>query len=80
MRRLGTLLIIIGANLMAAAIALALYRAYFECVALGCPGGVLSNLVQLVFSWSGLLHWAALFGGIFAIWRGVRLRAEARRN
>lgn len=83
MRRLGTLLMIIGANLIVGSIAIGFYIAALGC-AIGesdamCSQGTLGVYADLMTSKPGIIFWALIAGGIYAFWRGKRMRANPDR-
>lgn len=81
MRRLGALLIIIGANLMVGAVAIAFYLAAFGC-AMGaadgkCGRGSGRAFVDLMSSSDGIIFWVVIVAGFLLFWRGKKIRARA---
>jgi heme/copper-type cytochrome/quinol oxidase subunit 2 len=81
MRRLGTILMIIGANLAIGAIAVAFYVAALGC-AIGevdglCEQGAFGLFIDLMGSPGGLIFWLVIIAGLVVLWKGRRMRARA---
>lgn len=79
MRRLGALLMIIGANLVVGALAVGFYVAAVGCAVAAadgmCAQGSLGLYAGLMTSKAGLPFWLAIVAGVVLFWRGKRLRA-----
>lgn len=80
MRRWGTIVMILGANLIVGSIAAAFYLASFHC-ALGevsgaCEQGAVSLFMQLMGSGRGLIYWTLIVIGALLLWRGWKIRAK----
>jgi len=84
MRRLGTLVMIVGANIVAASIAVAFWRAALQCAieARGgaCPQGGAALFVEMMTSSAGLIYWVVIAVGLLVFWRGKRIRAQGYRD
>ena len=76
MRRLGTLLMIIGANLVAGSIGVGVYFANLACVlsARGCEGGLMWAYADLMGASDGIVFWLGIVAGVLVFWRGMRMR------
>lgn len=78
MRRLGALLMIIGANLAVGSLAFAVYLAAIRCTldsaSGGCAQGTASLLIELLISRQGLIFWLVIAAGVLVFWRGWQLR------
>lgn len=76
MRRLGALLMIIGANLVAGSIGVGVYFANLACVlsARGCAGGLVAAYADLMGSRDGVAFWVGIVVGVLVFWRGMWLR------
>lgn len=81
MRRLGAILMIIGANMAVGSLALAFWRASFECAIAatdgGCAGGAVRQFIELLISADGLIFWTVIIVGLLVFWRGKRMRASS---
>jgi len=80
MRRLGTILMILGANLVIGSIAAAFYLAALGC-AMGaadgkCSQGAGGTFVQLMGSRDSIVFWVVIIIGLLVFWRGKRIRAR----
>lgn len=78
----GSILMILGANLVVGSVAAAVYRAAFEC-ALGathasCNKGTMAIFLDLMTSGSSIVYWLVIVIGIAVFWHGKRLRARDR--
>lgn len=80
MRRLGAILMIVGANIIVGSLVAAFWRASFECATKAvngtCAEGVLTLLFALLFSVHGLGYWIAVAVGVGVFWRGKLVRAQ----
>ena len=81
MRRLGTILIILGVNIAVWSVGAAFWRAALECamVAQGgmCPEGTGGLFIKLMTSPAGLIYWLAVLVGLSVFWWGKRIRAAS---
>lgn len=81
MRRLGAILIILGANIVVGSIAAAFWQASFECamqtVEGACPDGALTEFGQLLTSMIGLAYWGVVIVGLLVMWWGKRVRTRS---
>lgn len=80
MRRWGSLLMILGANIIAGSIAAAFWRAALEC-AMGapyasCTEGAVRLFVGIMSSVEGLVYWAVMAIGAWVFLRGRRMRRK----
>lgn len=80
MRRLGAILMILGANIIVGSVAAAFWRASFDC-AMGasdglCPDGAIALFFQQMASGDGLIIWIAIIVGLLVFWRGKRMRGD----
>jgi len=75
-RRRGAFLMIIGANLIAGAVAMAVYAASLACVmgSSGCAGSLPAFFIDMMASVKGLAVAAAIVVGLLLIRRGKRMR------
>ena len=78
----GSILMILGANLVVGSVAAAVYRAAFAC-ALGathasCNKGTMAIFLDLMTSRSSMVYWLVIVIGIAVFWHGKRLRARDR--
>lgn len=78
MRRFGTILMILGANLIVGAVAAAFWLAAFGC-AMGaadgkCSRGAGRTFIDLMSSSDGIIFWAVIVVGGLVFWRGKRTR------
>ena len=81
MRRLGALFMILGANFIAGAIALAFYFSNVACALSGCTGGAFAVFADLMTSVPGLVYWLFIIVGALLFWRGQNMRrAVINRN
>ena len=79
----GTLLILIGALLIAAMFAGGYHLASLNCApdtVFSCDKSALKIVSELMIANEGLLLWAAWVAGVFLVWGGVRLRARSQRS
>lgn len=81
MRRLGALLMILGANLAIGSVAAAFYLASFGC-AMGaadgtCGQGALGLFIDLMTSGDGVVFWVVIIAGLLVFWKGKRMRERA---
>lgn len=81
MRRLGALLMIIGANLVAGSIAIGFYLAALEC-AMGaidgnCGHGAMELFAGLMGSSEGSIFWVVIVIGVLVFWKGKRMRSHS---
>ena len=80
MRRWGTILMILGANLAVASVTAAFWRASFECaVRTGgqrCPDSAVQLFLNEMISAHGIAYWLVIVVGIVIFMRGKRMRAE----
>lgn len=80
MRRLGTILMILGVNLIVASMTAAFWRASYECAlrASGgaCTEGVVRLFIQTLFSGGGLVYWFVIVAGLWVFFWGKRMRAK----
>lgn len=78
MRRWGTILMILGANIIAASITAAFWRAALDCALGGlyatCTEGAVRLFAQTMTSGQGFIYWAAIVAGAWVFWRGKRMR------
>ena len=76
MRRLGALLMIIGANLVAGSIGVGVYFALLACLMSprGCAGGLMAAYADLMGSRDGVVFWVGMAAGVLVFWRGMWLR------
>lgn len=84
MRRLGALLMIVGANMAVGSLAVAFWLAAFQC-ALEAQGGSCKQsgvtlFVEMMISGRGLVYWAVIVIGLLVFWRGKRMRTEGPRE
>ena len=84
MRRLGALLMIIGANIAVGSVAAAFWRAAHQCAIEAqdgaCAQGGVAMFVELMTSSAGLIYWALIVIGLLVFWRGKRMRADGDRD
>jgi len=81
MRRLGALLMILGANLAIGSVAAAFYLASFGC-AMGaadgtCGQGAMGLFIDLMSSSDGVVFWVVIIVGLLVFWKGKRMRERA---
>ena len=75
MRRLGALLMIVGANFVVGAIALGFYFSNMACaLADSCSGGAFQVYIELMTSLPGLVYWFVMVTGVLLFWRGRSMR------
>ncbi len=76
--RLGAILMIVGVNIVVGSFVAAFWRASYGCAVKAvdgsCPGGVLTELMQLLISAGGVGYWIFVGIGVFVFWRGKRIR------
>lgn len=80
MRRLGTILILLGVNLAVGSLALAFYLASYGC-AMGaadgtCKQGAVGLFLVLMRSSGGMVFWLVVAVGALLVWKGWRLRRQ----
>ena len=84
MRRLGALVMIVGANIAVAAIAAAFWRAALQCAVEarqgGCAQGGVAYFFEMMASAEGVIYWAVVAVGLLIFWRGKRMRAPTSRE
>ncbi len=78
MRRLGALLMIVGANIAVGSIAVAFWRSALQCAVDartgGCQEGGVIAFFEMMTSSVGLFYWVVFVFGLFVFWRGKRMR------
>lgn len=78
MRRFGTVLMIVGVNLVVASIGFGIYIAALRCaiaaVETACVQGVVGMYLGLMTALPGALLWFVIFFGICLFFRGKRIR------
>ena len=79
---LGTILMILGANLVVGSVAAAFYLAALGC-AMGaadgqCREGTIGLFVELMGSSDSGIFWIVIILGLLVFWQGKRMRARER--
>lgn len=78
MRRWGTVLMILGANIIAGSIAAAFWQAALECVVddvhATCRTGTVSLFLTTLMTGEGFIYWLVIAIGAWVFWRGKRMR------
>lgn len=78
MRRLGTFLMIAGANIVVGSLAIVLYFAFTACSLSpdGCTHGPWALYFDLLFSRDGIALWVIVLIGSYVSWRGKQMRSS----
>lgn len=81
MRRFGTILMILGANLIVWSVVAAYWLAALGC-AMGaadgkCSRGAGQTFIDLMSSSDGTIFWVVILAGVLVFWRGKRRRGRA---
>lgn len=75
MRRLGAILMMLGANIMVGSLVAAFWLASLDCAEGACDDGVMGQFFQRLASVNGLVFWLVIVIGLLIFWRGRRIRA-----
>lgn len=80
MRRLGAILMILGANIAVGSITAAFWLASLNC-AMGategtCREGAVRLFLKQMASGEGLIFWIVIVVGLLVFWKGKRMRAS----
>lgn len=81
MRRLGAILMMLGANIAIGSLVAAFWRASYACAAASphgtCEEGAVRLFLHLMGSGTGLLFWLVVIAGLVVFWRGKQIRARS---